>query len=604
MILNPAGFVIPKREEFKVNAFVMATDSDHANLETVDASIVSLLHTYRILENAIADSIVLNDLKDQTVHDMSDIDILKKKRVPWQELMHRHDSAKKGVMDESYQEERHKIYEAEMKNMYYIRDSIATLDECTIKTSLKEELAVVNNHIIIIGKEMSNLYDLVLPLRAKSTGVMSYIVILYPYDFPLAVWQRINIFEGVFIMRGSALEESDLRRAGVFNARHVVVLGDAQKNSDSGNEGDSGLSGGGGPALLTAGKKKKSGASAMGLEALIDADTIFCYQCVKRMNENANVVIEIVRHANVSYLDPESGINAGELDYKFTPAFAAGQLFISSLLDTIVCQAFYNPDIINVLNQLLIGFQEQKEYDTNLNKLKSSKNQIPGSSLYQIQIPEGLESRTYGSLFKFLAARHVIPLGLYRGIFSNTNSGPKGNRQSFVFTNPPKDTELFTCDKVYVLSQFAMHGNRVTQKKLQAESENRQREIEYLKTVRGRRKHILSVAHAINSLKDELGAFDESRSEMQDQIDYFASVVDSRTNIFLSAVTELLGGRDLKCITKESKSMNDEIGLQATPTVAHVPLKRNRRETLQVRREAKKVENQDSWQKKILTNST
>jgi len=34
----------------------------------------------------------------------------------------------------------------------------------------------------------------------------------------------------------------------------------------------------------------------------VDADAIFCYQCVRRMNEQAHIVVEIVRHTNVSYL--------------------------------------------------------------------------------------------------------------------------------------------------------------------------------------------------------------------------------------------------------------------------------------------------------------
>ena len=31
--------------------------------------------------------------------------------------------------------------------------------------------------------------------------------------------------------------------------------------------------------------------------------------------------------------------------------------------------------------------------------------------------------------------------------------GPKGNKLPYVFTNPPSDTELFSCDRVFVLSQ-------------------------------------------------------------------------------------------------------------------------------------------------------
>lgn len=92
---------------------------------------------------------------------------------------------------------------------------------------------------------------------------------------------------------------------------------------------------------------------------------------------------------------------------------------------------------------------------------------MANSSLYQISIPDGLESRTYGALYRLLSRRKQIPLGILRGVFSNTKSGPKANKLPYVFTNPPKDTELFTCDKVFVLSQTPVgvhhraHANKV-----------------------------------------------------------------------------------------------------------------------------------------------
>ena len=41
------------------------------------------------------------------------------------------------------------------------------------------------------------------------------------------------------------------------------------------------------------------------------------------------------------------------MDYKFTPEFASGALFSTSLLDTLVCQAFYNTKIMEVVNKLI-----------------------------------------------------------------------------------------------------------------------------------------------------------------------------------------------------------------------------------------------------------
>jgi hypothetical protein len=74
------------------------------------------------------------------------------------------------------------------------------------------------------------------------------------------------------------------------------------------------------------------------MSALDDVDTVFCYQAIKRMNESCHIVVEIVRHSNVGYLDIESGLNSSVIDYKFTPQFSSGSLFATSLLDTLVCQ--------------------------------------------------------------------------------------------------------------------------------------------------------------------------------------------------------------------------------------------------------------------------
>jgi hypothetical protein len=77
-----------------------------------------------------------------------------------------------------------------------------------------------------------------------------------PFEIPPALWQRISIFESVWVMRGSALEEADIRRAGIFVATQVVVLADVMAKDPSGNDS---------------------------ADDIVDADAIFCYQAVRRM---------------------------------------------------------------------------------------------------------------------------------------------------------------------------------------------------------------------------------------------------------------------------------------------------------------------------------
>lgn len=112
-----------------------------------------------------------------------------------------------------------------------------------------------------------------------------------------------------------------------------------------------------------------------------------------------------------------------------------------------LAQAFYNTKIIEVLNKLIGGVAADRSASTG-----NGGGTMMGSALYQISLPDGLESRTYGSLYKLLSRRGQIPLGILRGVFANTKTGPKANKLPYVYTNPSKDTELFTCDKIFMLS--------------------------------------------------------------------------------------------------------------------------------------------------------
>jgi hypothetical protein len=70
----------------------------------------------------------------------------------------------------------------------------------------------------------------------------------------------------------------------------------------------------------------------------VDSDAIFTYQSVKRIRPDVHIIVEIVNTSNVNYLrDDDDTVND---DYKFTTQFAAGSLFTTTLLDSIVCQVY------------------------------------------------------------------------------------------------------------------------------------------------------------------------------------------------------------------------------------------------------------------------
>jgi voltage-gated potassium channel Kch len=459
----------------------------------------------------------------------------------WQQLMRKYDSDKNS--NESQQEKLTLQQDLYLKANFYVRER-SSLNDCTIRTSVFDELPHLSNHVIILGKGVNNLYDLIRPLRAKSLGALRPIVILNHIDLPHSVWERICIFEAIFFLRGSALEEGDLRRAGIFRASRVIVLATAMEEGTEINE----------------------------VGALVDSDAIFAYQAVKRLNERAHCVVEIVKHTSIAYINSDNDTpatdNGKDDGYRFTPQFAGGVLFISSMIDTLAVQTFYNPLIGKVLAQLvgnldheqevsdaeaakpaspvspgeeidsdarLAGESEQERKRYRQNGRKHGLAGVKSSTLCQIPIPEGLESRTYGALFRFLAKTGVIPVGLFRGVFPQMKVGSKNNKMSYVYTNPPRDTELFSCDKVFVLS-CTPTGKMSAKESADAilmENSLKQRAL-------------TTVEASANALREDFFLLIDSQTQMHDHIASMRSSIFETIDQTSVAVRDLQKGYELE----------------------------------------------------------
>ena len=451
VLLNPSDYVIPSKEKCFVEGFVMAknklsSDLSFAGGESGESSQLSLI------ANAISKTAdaTASTLRRQSMAITRGVGAKLggakgslSKPSGWQSVLANHDTPE---IEENKQEQLQRLEDEQLRSNYFVRDIPADLQDAHVASSLLDEYPYMNNHMIVIAKGLSNLYDFIRPLRSKHLGKLTHIVLLYPGDIPAHIWRRISIFEGILYVKGSPLEESDIRRAGIFRASQVVVLADP--NVDV--------------------KKEQSR-----IDALVDADAIFTYHCVRRLNEKTQVMIEIVRHQNVIYLDPAVGAVAnGGTNFKFTSQFASGLLFTSSMLDSIVCQAFYNPQIIRVLNKLISGTDHITDMPKSNPLLSNARRPIVGigavlgSALYQISVPETLTIKTYGHMFRHLTKEGILPLGLLRGVFANMSMGPRSNKMPYVFTNPHKDTELYLCDRVFVLSQKVLNNSKLSTKEV------------------------------------------------------------------------------------------------------------------------------------------
>ena len=69
-----------------------------------------------------------------------------------------------------------------------------------------------------------------------------------------------------------------------------------------------------------------------------DADTILAYQNVKQLNPSIKIATEIASLSSINFLS----VNKTNVNQKYgfhsTEPFACGEIYMSSLLDTLICQ--------------------------------------------------------------------------------------------------------------------------------------------------------------------------------------------------------------------------------------------------------------------------
>jgi len=284
---------------------------------------------------------------------------------------------------------------------------------------------------------VSSLTYFVIPLRAKILHELQPIVILHTEDPTDAQWNSISMFPQIYFVKGSALNLSDLSHANIKQAKKVVILStittkpDEDKFKDELEEELDEKGGGEGEKL------------SRGMEDLLDAKCIFMYKNIKKMRKDIEVVTEIVSPDNIAFLQscPKDYTNMKKYGFDITPTYAGGEVLLSSVMDRLVCQSYFNPAYLTVLNLLLIGKAQ----------LKTASEQTAMSSLYQIPIPPMADNK-FSTLFETLAmGRRIIPLALYR---KYTDSDKR--QFSYVCTNPPQETLLRKDDQVIVL---ASEGN-------------------------------------------------------------------------------------------------------------------------------------------------
>jgi hypothetical protein len=224
-------------------------------------------------------------------------------------------------------------------------------------------------------------------------------------------------------MQGNPIKSDDLKKAGVSKAQAVVILSKYTQDNE--------------------------------LLEMMDADSIFIYKAVKNESKKTLIIVDLISTNSIGYLSASSDENSDSHGFWLSDPFASGELYISSMLDTLICQAFYNPYILNIISQLMLGESTFKFPEESLIKL--NKHKFLNSSLNLYKIKELLEKYKFQNMniskkisfkliFEFLVDKNMIPIGILRAPSDEF-------KQKFVFLAPSKETQIdYENDEIYVIS--------------------------------------------------------------------------------------------------------------------------------------------------------
>ncbi len=334
---------------------------------------------------------------------------------------------------------------------YYHIVNEPILKENAIYQTLQNKLIIKKGHIIICGI-CQNLIDFIKPLRAKYIKKIDCpsIVILSKELPDDRIWNSMSLFDEIFLIQGDPMNKKDLIRAGIQTAGKVIIL------SPSINEIES----------YTNKRKKNEIARKLSKEEedLLDAKTIFKYNLISQIQKGIFVVIELINPKNISFLNNKNRKNMDEyifikagMDISLTSSFASGEVYYSNMMDNLMSQIYYNPNLLTVVKKLIAGDNELK---INKNDIKDYL-EIPSGNLFLINMPLNLNENiekifdeneddnnflTFGNVYKYLLKNNMVCMGIYKhdNIYEESFY--------YVVTSPPKNFKLNEKDKLFVIS--------------------------------------------------------------------------------------------------------------------------------------------------------
>ena len=458
VLLSPMDFVLPVSKSVNIYGYLLAKDQGEAD---------EVENWERTVKRSMVNNVDSNDIFTRKFTREPDKEKMKGKEL---DFIQEKNVLKMG--GENFNLSRHA----------YISTDRADKNNITIESI--DNLPMIKDHIIICGI-CHNMIDLIKPLRSKNfpKKILPTIVILSK-DLPnKKLWNTIAYFENIYLIKGDAIEKSDLKRAGIKTAKCVILLApsineisnftesqrlkhseDVNDNSDEEEEKEDN-------------KERKNLSKEE--EFLLDSQTILKYNQISKINKDIFCVVELINPKNVLFLNNRNRKNNDEytfiqsgLSIDATASFASGEVYFSNIMDNIITQAYYNPSLLSVLKKLIVG--EEIQANLKSEKVISKYSNVPSGCLYLIDLPLNLFSKeknkeidcelqiSFENVLNTLLKKKIIVIGVYRyGSLTKKIEQEKetislGNYSDnyfyYVVTAPEPDFIVNIKDKLFVIS--------------------------------------------------------------------------------------------------------------------------------------------------------
>ncbi|KAJ1645110.1 hypothetical protein LPJ64_003259 [Coemansia asiatica] len=287
------------------------------------------------------------------------------------------------------------------------------------------------------------------PATKKATFLnMQPIVILTAAEPSAIQSEDLARFGNLYIVNGSPLSRTDLARVRIHTASNAIVLANREESINAAADTSTKLSLAGSDTTATATADAPALLAVLNIEALT-------YN-----NPGFFLSVEFIHRENMQFVGDSETLVVNEVYAQafLRPSFMSGRVYAPVMLDTLVCQSYYNKHVLEIMKRLVfshgnivhaLGMAKLEEAGVQGAVYAGAEDEedLGLGHVFLVEVPSRFFGRSYSSLFSHCCFKHnAIPMGLYRLAIHH--------RQPlwYVMPNPSADCVLREDDRVYLLS--------------------------------------------------------------------------------------------------------------------------------------------------------